>query len=224
MKKSIPLKLLQTIEPLIAEKLHLIEPVINHNSLFYLKDKDEKSEFFFSISRGKVRGSFVIEYKPRHHESVSIFKGEVKVENIPTTFQKWTSLLEQYNETKSIYDDPVLKAYQKEFEAQFEIIDENANYESFNLEQQIYLDNYFTNVIKILEAKFVNKEEQAINPIIDDIKLLQNEQSSLSKNEVIKRLAKIWSLIRKHSISLLKQTFEVFHKEIVKNLVNKMIE
>jgi len=224
MKKNIALNLLKEIQPKIDKHRQLITPVIKTDALFHLIDNDAKSDFYFKIYPSKDSTKYVSEFKPRDSQTTVQYRGEQTIEAVSRQFDVWISILDEYNKIHSIYDDPITEAYQKEFETQFELVDEDAEYASFDLDKQLFIDSYLDNAILKLEAARTEANRSEVEELIHDVNLLKTEQTQLSKRQVVKRLSKFWAKARKHGLNLLKEIFVETRKELLKQLIKGMLE
>lgn len=224
MKKKIPLLVLQKIQPIIEQNKELIKPGFDTDALFHLVDSDKNSDFYFKIYPSKTEGKLDVFWKPAHSNSVNEVTGEIENSKIEGVFNKWISIIKDYSVIHSIYDDPLLASYQKEFESEFKIIDEDANYAPFNLEQQIFLEEYLGKVEEKL-LKYRNDENSTeVEDLLLDVKELKEEQTKLNKNEVVNRLSRLWAKARKVGINLLKEIFIESRKELIKHLISTLLE
>lgn len=160
MKKKIPLAILEALQSFADNNLDLIKSVIDSNSMFHLIDNDENSDFYFKVSKQESRSGklhYFTEYQPKDKANVNGYSAWLTLDGVVTTIKKWLELLQAYNKIHTIYDDPIIKSNQERFEKQFDILDDNADTTSFNLHQQIYLDEYLnyvkSNLIKLQEGR-----------------------------------------------------------------------
>jgi len=106
-----------------------------------------------------------------------------------------------------------------------ELIDESAGEVSFDLTQQIWIDNYLEQVrIKLLELKSNSHDEEQVELIVTDVVKLQQTQSSMTRKQVIQELSKIWSKARKEGISIIKALYTEVKSEIIKQLATGGID
>jgi len=231
MKKEIPLKLLEIVEKFIKENIDCITFKIDKDTYYTIIDKDKTSNFYFKIFKKKPDNISIspppllfIEKSPKTEDDISpvIIGGDyIKLNRLLT---EWVSIIKKYNSIDSIFDDPILNSYQKDFYAQYVIIDDDANYEPFNTNQLLFLENYLTNLERNIE-KYKNEEnEKVITEIITDTKLLKDELTQLSKNQVIKKLTIIWAKMQKESLKLIKEFVIEAKKEFFKYIIKKAID
>ena len=223
-KKRIDLSLLQAIEPIIQKHRSLVVPLLNEDLLVYLKDKDQESGFFFKIKAHLTSGKYKVEYKPYSKNYTSIFQSELPRDNTIAQLKGWLEILDEYEKTPSVFDDPIIKKYQIEFQAEFTSTDEDADYASFDLDKQLFLDEYLEMVTLKLENSITESNKPEIIDIIEETTSLRSEQTSLSKNEVLKRISKIWAKARKQGLNILKEIFIESRKELIKQLIKGYIE
>lgn len=223
MKKKIPLILLREIQPKIDQHRKLIRPVLKTDALFHLIDNDSKSDLYFKIYNSNV-GKYVTDFKPKNPTSILNSKSEQTLESVGKQFDTWIDIIKGYNSIVSIYDDPIIEAYQKEFETKFTIVDEDAEYAPFDLERQLFIDNYLEKIILKLEAAITENNKAEIEDIINDSKSLKNEQTQLCKKQVVERLSQIWAKTRKFGVTLLKEIYAESKKELIKQLIKGMLD
>ena len=224
MKKNIALNLLKEIQPKIDKHRQLINPVVKTDALFHLIDNDPKSDFYFKIYPSKEATKYISEFKPRHSQTTEKYRSEQTIEAISKQFDAWINILDEYNKIHSIYDDPITEAYQKEFETQFELVDQDAEYASFDLDKQLFIDSYLDNAILKLESAVTEGNKGEIEDLIAEANSLKAEQTQLTKKQVIKRLSKIWAKARKYGLNLLKEIYVEARKELIKHLIKGMLE
>ncbi|MCF8322508.1 MAG: hypothetical protein K9I26_05130 [Flavobacterium sp.] len=208
-KKDIPLNVLNIIEPFITRKSEhyvLVEP---ESSMLLFKDQDKRSKFFFEIKSFSYPQNILhlaIEYSPRSEDSIEPLARNIRSSELDKFFSQWVKFLTLYSEV-SIYDDPILKQYQEEFFQEFQILDDEANTTSFDLQTQFWLDEYCdTMSLKLGELETVENKKEIAN-IQQDINELKVNQSSLTKNEVISRLSLIWAKSRKLGLNFLYEIY-----------------
>lgn len=224
MKKHIALNLLKQIQPKIDKHRQLINPVVKTDALFHLIDNDPISDFYFKIYPSNEATKYIIEFKPRHSQTTEKYRSEQTIEAVSKQFDGWINILDEYNKIHSIYDDPIIEAYQKEFETQFELLDKDAEYASFDLDKQLFIDNYLDNAILKLESEITEGNKGEIEDLIAEANSLKTEQTQLTKKQVIKRLSKIWAKARKYGLNLLKEIYVEARKELIKHLIKEMLE
>lgn len=213
MKKKIPLAILEALQPVADNNLDLVKTVKDPNSMFHLIDKDENSDFFFKVVKQEARSmnlSYLIEFKPKSKEDVSVKSTWQDIKGVLSRITNWLALLQAYNKIRTIYDDPILIGYQERFEKQFEILDSDADSSSFDLAQQIFLDDYLNDVkSKLAELRAGRSETQ-----IKDFEELEAVASDIQKNltnetkrQIVKRLSYMWARAQKAGLDVIKEIF-----------------
>jgi hypothetical protein len=224
-KKQLPISLLEAIQESVQFDSPVYE-IIESKNILKAIDRDSNSDFFFQvenhmIEQGKLRVQ--LRYKPRNRDYVEEFAPKIDIKNLNEAFTKWGNLILEYEKIE-IFEDPLLKQYEEEFLSDFEILDVDADTNSYDLNTQIVIDNY----LKYLEEKLLeNKTEANIeetNQILEEVNDLKENQTNLTKRKVINRLAKIWAKTRKIGLKLLKEVYEEAKKEIIKQLIRGNIE
>lgn len=218
MKKKIPLALLRSIQPLIEKNKHLITVHRDPKYMFWIVDTDPDSDFYFKVRDGEEDGKFILEYKPYGEYSVSDNEVKANIENVVKQFASWTTVLDKYASLQTIYDDPVIKAYEKEFYQALEISEVDAEYVGFSYHQLLILDEYFgdaTATLIGLSAQANSPKKEAIQSLIEDVTELQEETPTMPKSEVIKRLVKVFGKASKLGLSVLKALYGKFKEKII---------
>ncbi len=225
MKKKVPLAILEIFQSAIDKNSDTIETKKNENSLFCCIDKDENSDFYFKVMKCEFKNgspSYILEYKPKSNHQTEAVSVALPFSEIPASLERWISIIKSYNSINTIYDDPILKTNQKKFEESFHIEDEDADYASFDLSQQIFNDDYLKNVkIKLLalqEGK-AESEVKELNLAIDNATEIQQQLTKETKNQVIKRLAKFWAQTQKIGLEVIKEIFVNVAAELTKRLI-----
>jgi hypothetical protein len=225
MKKKIPLSLLEVFQPLIDKNKELVQQIKNDAVIFHLVDKDKDSDFFYQVVRQENSNGalgYIVSFQPRNTHLTIKNDSWLKLEEITASYEKWVGIIESYDKIHTIHDDPILKSNQERFEKQFNIVDEDAGYTAFNLDQQLFLNDYLNiSKIKILELKQGKTEEQ-----IKELDELENEATEIQKNltketkkEIIKRLSKFWGKAQKTGLDVIKEIFINVVADITKKLL-----
>lgn len=225
MKKKIPLTILEALQPVADKNLDLTKTVKNSNSIFHLIDKDENSDFYFKVSKQEVRSGklhYLIEYQPRSKDNVNAYSTLLTTEEVLVSIKKWLALLQAYNKIHTIYDDPILKSNQDRFEKQFDILNDDADTTSFDLSQQIYLDEYLSNVKSKLFALHEGRPEiqnKELEEIAVEATEIQNNLTKETKRQIVKRLAKLWAKAQKVGLDVIKEIFVNVAADLAKKLL-----
>nr|WP_315162833.1 hypothetical protein [uncultured Flavobacterium sp.] len=225
MKKKIPLAILEALQPVADNNLNLIKVVQDNNSMFHLLDKDENSDFYFKVSKQEIRNgnlNYSIEYKPRSRDLINAHSTWVTSEGVLQVIKMWLELLMSYNKIHTIYDDAILKSNQERFEKQFEILDDNSETTSFDLNQQIFLDEYLNTVksklIALQEGRSTSQVKELEELSIEATEI-QNDLTTQTKSQIIKRLSRLWGKAQKVGLDVIKEIFVSVTAELAKRIL-----
>lgn len=214
MKKKIPLTLIESLKPLTDKFLDILEPVLDEKLIYGVKDRDIESDFFFHVTKqdySTTQNIYTITFKPRSRDITVSHSTRKNLKSLTEEYEKWLRNVDQYNKIKTIYDDPIIESYSKEFENEFEIIEKNAASEPFNLSQQLLIDNYLDKAQeKVLYLKENEQDETISNHLDELLKEIHNVKSAVpkeSKKQVIRRLSHFWAKARKIGLDVLKEVF-----------------
>ncbi|WP_111309857.1 hypothetical protein [Confluentibacter sediminis] len=225
-KKKLPITILKSLESFVnltGEKFKTIDPKEN---LLFVLDIDNTSDFYFKIEQYKKmqNGSFqfLMDRKPTNENDNGNNRGWIEIKNLETQFKFWLNLLDQYETTESFFDDPILKSNAERFFQKFMIIDENADKETFELEQQLFLEEYLDNSKEKLKKL---KEKESPEKIIE-IEILEKETVEIknaltteSKKKIMVRLSKFWGRAQKTGLQVIKEIFVSVTTELAKRLM-----
>ena len=219
------MEILELFQPHINKNKDYVVEIKNLEVIFHIIDKSEDSKFFFKVVRQEIQNSkigYTVEFYPRNKQDVSIYKTWLQANQIPVIFDSWLDLIKAYNSIQTIHDDPILMNNQKRFEKEFDIIDEDADISSFNLEQQIYLNNYIDFVkekILYLKANKPTQEISELNDLENEASLIQKNLTKESKKQIIKRLSKLWGKAQVIGLDVIKEIFVNVVADITKKLL-----
>lgn len=219
-----PIVILEIIEPVIKNNPDFFKLEVNENGFIKLIDKDYETEFFFEfLGQRKSKSQkdvYDLAFKPGSKKNPKEAKSGYYIESVGDAVAEWVNLIITYRGYKTIFEDPILKSYQENFETEFEIVDEDADEMPFNLNQQILLDQYLESFKKKLaelkENKFLH-EEDMIKEIEADISETQRNLTKEPKKKIIRRISKFCAKAQKVGLEFIKelaiQTFIEFFKQ-----------
>lgn len=228
-KKDIPLVILKALEPyvgLLGDKFEVVEP---NENLLKVVDKDSDSDFHFTIAKYQKNSNsntfqFAMTRSPKNANDNGSYQAWVEISSLETQFDTWIKLLDAYDSVNSFYDDPIIKAFEEEFYAEFEIIENEAEKNPLNTKQILLLDSYLETVDNKL-TEFKNKDNsQDIQVIKDEIILLRDNLTKKSKKWVVTKLTNIWAKIAKQGAKFIKEFLNETNKELIKEGVKGLIE
>jgi hypothetical protein len=146
------------------------------------------------------------------------------LDELTNAMTNWLAILDSYANTPTFYDDPIQRSYQEEFVNYFSMESEQADEMPFDLPRQLLIDQYLQWVVGHLESqKETATEEQVeqLDSIIDECESLKDEQTVLTQNQTVGRIAKIWAMARKYGMPLIKELLSELKKGGMKALVEK---
>ena len=225
-KKKIPITILKSLESFVSltgEKFKIIDPKEN---LLHVLDIDNTSDFYFQIEKyeKKQNGNFqfLMNRKPTNENENGVQRNWIDIKDLETQFKTWIDLLDQFETTESFFDDPILKSNAERFFQKFDIVDENADIETFELEQQLFLEEYLDNSRKKLEKLKNGESEEKIL----EIEILEKETEEIksaltteSKKKIMIRLSKFWGRAQKTGLQVIKEIFVSVTAELAKRLM-----
>ena len=225
MKKKIPLQVLETIEPYINRKDLVFESILPNDFLLKFIDKDIKSDFYFNVESYKLESAFelLIDRKPFDKQSVTNKRTWIKANQLDSHFNEWINLLKRYETVKTVFDDPILKAFEDEYYSEFEFVnDEEADVKPFSPKQILQLDEYLETIQNRIDEFETNENNAEIECIKSKIEELRNNITKQSKKWVVKQLSNLWAQITKQGPKLMKEFLSEEKKHIIKEGVKSL--
>lgn len=227
MKKTLPLAVLRAIQP-FYERIEKEGLVLDKrvSTLLMVKDADDKSDFFFEIiapvdtNRGLA---FKCRCKPGTDKEIGEKSDLFLVEHMVPSFNHWVKRVKEYDSIKTHLDDPILKKYEEEFYTELESADIDATTASFNIKQQLLLDNALTKVIAVLESKRNETNQGAITEMIEQVEEIQATVTESTKQETLTKMSKLFAKIQKGGLTLIKEIYPIIQKEIVGAVVKAAV-
>jgi hypothetical protein len=217
-KKDVPLAVLRELEKFVAPKNEKIEVIKDSNFLFRAIDKDKNSDFYFNVEKYSIGSNdpvLLINYKPKSAKDNRVNKKSIELKELETRFTSWLNLLNAYDDVKSFFDDPIIKAYSDEYFSEFQLMDDDININPFNMQQVLCLEAHLEYIAKKID-KYKNEEnKQQIEDIKSDIANLTNRLTIDTKNIVWRKVTIIWAKITKIGISAYKELIASFKKEFM---------
>lgn len=225
-KKKLPITILKALESFVSltgDKFKVVDPKDN---LLFVLDIDDTSDFYFKIEQYKKmqNGSFqlLMDRKPTSEHENGIKRTWIEIKHLESQFKSWLNLLDQYETTESFFDDLILKSNTERFFQKFEIIDDNEDKETFDLEQQIFLEQYLDDSKEKLQKL---KEKQSPEKVIE-IEILEKQTEEIknaltteSKKKIMIRLSKFWGRAQKTGLQVIKEIFVSVTAELAKKIM-----
>lgn len=221
-----------TIEESRELILFIRKKINEHGNLFKvnkISDKKEKliiispnkeSKFYFAVYHGKVEmiqgtpyNFFPLNYSPRNHYDNSNLQTKDRLTQTKIKFQIWVeNMLAQQIDLYAA--NPYLKQYEEEYYSDYKLIDEGADVEAFSISIQRDLYLYFDCLAESLENSGDDSAE-----LIEEIKVLQSNIPSFSKNGVVMGMAKIAAKCHAKGIAFTDKYWSGIKEETFKELV-----
>lgn len=196
----------------------------NNNYIIEYRSKNYPDFYFKIVYYEKGTSSKVVfkcQYKPYSSVSVSDSTLNISAENIDDFFQGWLSLIKAYDEVQDPFEseeDKFDRAAREEVYKLFSLDDEDADEVSYSTREQLLLDKYLDNTLKLLERNKNDDNEQEINVIVEEVKILKENQGKLTKKKVVEHISSFVAKTKKVSFSLFKEVLKDLIKEGLKDI------
>lgn len=230
-KKDIPIDIVKTVEDFISTNQDLISVKAEEGSYYALRDKDSHPNFFFFVyTQKKGNGSnqvneVMIEYCPSETSNLTHKRSVINVKNLRNFLDIWKGFLEAYEQTHSVYDDPILEGYTKQFYNAFTTFNESDN-EGLEIPRLLEMDKFLAFIeAEVLKEKAIEPESAIeLDDINSDIGLLRKFLSRSSKQVIRKKLSSIFAKLQKHKTTFIHDILSEAKKKGIKFLLDKGIE
>lgn len=194
MKKEIPIALKTLLDKRLKESNGLFNKSFSSDYVVRLNDSDPDSDYYFEIrqTNKKERGkedTYSVVYEPYQRSKVGEITVEVDLKGLENHFDAWLKLLEEANTKGPLFDDTITQAYYDELEPNFKIIDEDADYKPFSINQQKLIVSYLDKVKEIIENGVKNDPDK--NNTIELIEKTKLSITKSTKKKVIENVRKI---------------------------------
>jgi hypothetical protein len=224
-KKRLPLELLTKFNPPTTDWMEKIVSPIGEKPIITFKDKDPQSDFFFEInSHDPQRNSYLIRFKPISKNNIGTFEDLSNVEGVVAYFNAWTLRVEAYNNTESIFDDPIEKQFAEDFLNEFNFVTdpENDN-KPFSIDVILKLDEHLEQIeTKIGQYGTTDNAKQ-----IQEIKLLSQtlraDLTTRPRGQIKTRVSILWAKIAKQGPKAIKEFLTEGGKILVKETVKFLL-
>lgn len=224
-KTHFPIALLKSFEPfvdLVGERFKIIE---SEKNTLHISDIDKTSGFYFKIFKIKSNPNqtglnLQIVKTPESESSNNPVSISIDIKQLQKHFDFWLSLIEKYETIASFFDDSIIKLNAERFLQKFEI-PENAHKETFDLDQQLYLDEYLDNSKdKLVELKQDQPKEKVIEIEIleKEIEEIKSVLTTESKKKIMIRLSRLWGRAQKIGLPIIKAIFTSVMIEYTKKI------
>lgn len=227
-KKEFPIILLRDIAEIIKTarlNKNLYSSVIDTEIVDFnitFKDKDESSNFYFSISDPIMQNGkpfYKVNFLPHHVTTVTLYSTTSETRTVWQHFENWLKILREYDSIDLSQDDEFIKQYQKEYFEEWQILDDDADEKPFNDQQQVAIFK----LLEFVEAKLKEDENQDVElaDIINETESLKANIQNFTKNAVVKAISKIFAKIKKKGLPLLFEILKEVKKEGIKRVITE---
>lgn len=209
-KKKLPLKHAQDIRDLYDKvrsyantKTDLITIKEDKELKLLLIDNDSQSDFYFKLSDpsfSNEKSYFNIVYTPAQTTTLKPHNTLTSMDGVIASLKGWIDLIEKYNTIILTPNELLISQYEDEFFSGFEIIDDDAEFNSFDFSRQLLIQNFLQRTVEIL-----NEEASDNSEIIEEVNELKDNIQNFTKKVIVRKLSRIFAIARKKSLELCKK-------------------
>ncbi|MGZ2368601.1 hypothetical protein ACXR6G_02295 [Ancylomarina sp. YFZ004] len=207
MKKKIPLAVHKALERLTKLRGEYFEVTNPDNFLLKVVDIDKDSDFYFNIEAHKLESEYklLIDMKPQSDFLVTNRRTWIPQNQIENHFKNWVHILKGYEVVDTFYDDPILKSFENDYYAEFELIDEEDKMRPLNPKHILSLDRHLELIENNIDNYQTEKNKIQIQEIKTEVKDIRSNLTLRSKEWIAKRLSKVWAKLTKHGTPIIKE-------------------
>jgi len=224
-KRKVPLAILEILQYKPDSKFYLVKVVENEKAIVHLADKIKGSLFYYKIIKSEHKNNVLhynVERIPKGKDILTPSGAWVTIEDIPGDLKEWLDLIEHYENINTIFDNPILRANQERFIDKINLIDDDASFTTFDLDQQLYLDSYLKSTYEDLEAIKTGRSDEEVL-MIEELKKesidIKQNLTKETKKEIVKKLAHFWGKIQILGLEVFKEIAVKAIKEITVKLI-----
>lgn len=225
-KTTIPLIILEVLQPILASKGDLFKLVPKEDALLYFADMEPGSSFYFSIKLSSDGNSYAyrVELMPGYEEAIKAVMVDVKAAEVKQFFDVWINRLERYRKVSLQPEDPIIDAFAEDYYHGFELTDSEAEMSPLKPAQILYLDEYLEKLHSELVILRSEENQEAIEDIIEDINAVRGLLTNTPKATVIRKLSRIWAKITKQGVPFIKALLTEARKQLIQQAIKVTIE
>ena len=224
MKKKLPLDIIKGFRPQENPNYHLVKFTTGDGFILKFIDNDEDSDFFFQIERVNSNNQYLIAYKPSSSISVQAINNWCSIQLVNSKFKEWLNIIYEYNNTDTIFDDPIIMGFANDFFNDFKFTEPDADYAPFNYNQILFLEDHLNKIENGLIEYRNDENTEVIDEILEETKGLKADLVRKSRNQIIKRLTIIWAKLLKNGVPLIKEFLKEGFKEVMKIGIKALME
>ena len=195
-----------------------------HPLQMLVEDRDDSSDFIFHIREVSVLGKsqsvmFTFTVYPQSADkmkSAGLYCDRAKTFKY---YKDWSRLVSQYHSVNLTSDQAILLKYEEEFYTQFEIVDEDAETEPFDLPKQLLIDALYEKTIEVLEKNPEENEE-----LIKEAKEIKEDIPNMTKKTTVRKTSKFLAKLRKKGLKLLQEVLTELKGELIKRGVGSFLD
>lgn len=221
MKKEIPIAIRKILEELAQNNNGYFKIEFEPNSVITFKDIDIKSNLFFKLERISLNNSgttiYTIEYKPSNRENLNSYKNVITLDAFKGHFENWKNLFTEICQESPLFDDAIIQSYYDEIEPNFKIVDEDAEYKTYTINQQLIIVEFLNNAHKyISNLKIIDTDTR------ETLQLIENTKENISKTtkkQVVQNIRKIIATSFKIGLEVGQKLLIEFTTEFAKKMI-----
>jgi hypothetical protein len=132
-------------------------------------------------------------------------------------------MIEAYNDSQTIFDDPIVASFKKEFTEGLSFTDPEASTTPFSTDVILKLDAHLEAIETRIEEFRDDKNVGEIAEIKESANQIRNDLGRASKKEVFGRLAKLWAIMAKQGPKVIEEFLTEGGKVVVKETIKFLL-
>lgn len=172
-----------------------------------LVDRDPTSTFFLTLKNPQPKDGKVlyeVELKPTNSEVLTPKKFVAFSESLELVIKNWVNVIKNFNLESWKDENSIIDGYEKEYYDPIRLDEEDADTTSFDQNKQEIIRAYLQHSIRLLEEKGLEENKE----LIEDAQEIHDNVTRLTKNEILKGLARFWGKARYRGLEFVKDLFK----------------
>lgn len=223
MKKKLPLDLIKGFHPKFGDSV-TFEKGDSNQRIVIFKDKDPDSDFFFEIkSINPNSDKILVEFKPTNGAILKPLSVWLTIQELNSKFTSWVKMIDDYNSSETIFDDPIIKGFEEEFWKDVEFVDAEDAAKPLPVDIILRLDAHLEKIETRIETFKDESNQNEISKIKDSSIQLRAELATKPKKYVLTKLINIWAKLAKQGPKVIKEFLTEGGKMVVKETIKFLI-
>lgn len=198
-----------TASPLLDPYREYLDFSSDEQHSLIVESKVAPEAYYFKIYRQLPKLTngigYIVSYKPQNEYALNSKNHAILIAKLSTVLTNWLKQLETCINANSIFDDPIIEAYSKEFEEAFSFVENpEQDFKPFPIKEQKAIINSLESIQ--LQLNSINKvlQNEIVNEAVNDLSELKANIHNTTKKSFRKKFFRVMAKVYKHDPILIK--------------------